>query len=139
MALDRELWRWMPDGVSLHFTRTGFIDAPVDIDVCRDLNNHAEIAAAVRAAGGVMTAEDLAAYRPVLREPVRGTYRGYEIVSMPPPSSGGVIICEILNVLEGYPLAYLGPDMQPTVDPGWFDLWIAPDAESGVAAAFRFD
>ncbi|GAA1482670.1 Asp/Glu/hydantoin racemase [Gordonia sinesedis] len=53
MALDRELWRWMPDDVSLYCTRTGFIDAPVDVDMCRDLNNHAEIAAAVRAVSSV--------------------------------------------------------------------------------------
>ncbi|KQT73549.1 gamma-glutamyltranspeptidase [Methylobacterium sp. Leaf465] len=66
------------------------------------------IAAAVRAAGGVMTAEDLAAYRPVLREPVRGTYRGYAIASMPPPSSGGIHLVEILNVLEGFDLARMG-------------------------------
>ncbi len=49
-----------------------------------------QIAAAVRGAGGIMTAEDLKNYRAVEREPVRGTYRGYDIVSMPPPSSGGV-------------------------------------------------
>jgi gamma-glutamyltranspeptidase / glutathione hydrolase len=66
------------------------------------------IAQAVRAAGGVMTAEDLAAYRPVVREPVRGTYRGYAIVSMPPPSSGGIHLIEILNVLEGFDLARMG-------------------------------
>ncbi len=42
-------------------------------------------------------------------------YRGYEIVSSPPPSSGGVIICEILNVLEGYPLSYLGYGSAETV------------------------
>ncbi|GAC67280.1 maleate cis-trans isomerase family protein [Gordonia soli] len=48
MALDRELWRWMPDSVSLYFTRTGYIDAPVDVELCRDLNNHADITAAVR-------------------------------------------------------------------------------------------
>ncbi|ACY23261.1 Asp/Glu/hydantoin racemase [Gordonia bronchialis DSM 43247] len=53
MALDRELWRWMPDAVSLYFTRTGFIDAPVDVELCRDLNNHAEITAAVRAVASV--------------------------------------------------------------------------------------
>ncbi|MCR5979232.1 Asp/Glu/hydantoin racemase [Gordonia jinghuaiqii] len=53
MALDRELWRWMPDSVSLYFTRTGFIDAPVDVELCRDLNNHAEIAAAVKAVSSV--------------------------------------------------------------------------------------
>ncbi|MCJ2034234.1 gamma-glutamyltransferase [Methylobacterium sp. J-068] len=66
------------------------------------------IAASVRAAGGVMTAEDLAAYRPILREPVRGTYRGYAIASMPPPSSGGIHLIEILNVLEGFDLARMG-------------------------------
>ncbi|MDE2018492.1 MAG: gamma-glutamyltransferase, partial [Hyphomicrobiales bacterium] len=66
------------------------------------------IAAAVEAAGGRMTAADLAAYRAIEREPVRGTYRGAEIVSMPPPSSGGVHVIEILNVLEGFPLAAEG-------------------------------
>jgi len=60
------------------------------------------IARAVREAGGVMTADDLKNYRPVVRTPVRGTYRGYEIVSMPPPSSGGVVLIEMLNILEGY-------------------------------------
>ncbi len=66
------------------------------------------IAAAVRAAGGVMQAGDLAAYRPVIREPVRGTYRGHAIVSMPPPSSGGIHLIEILNILEGFDLARMG-------------------------------
>ncbi len=60
------------------------------------------IATAVQAAGGVMTPADLKAYRPIERAPVRGSYRGYEIVSMPPSSSGGVILIEILNILEGY-------------------------------------
>ncbi len=64
------------------------------------------IAAAVQAAGGVMTADDLKAYRPVERKPVRGTYRGYDVVSMPPPSSGGVNLIEMLNILEGYDLAH---------------------------------
>ncbi len=67
-----------------------------------------QLAAAVRAAGGIMTAADLAAYRPVVRVPVRGTYRGYEIVSMPPPSSGGVHLIEILNILEGFDLRSTG-------------------------------
>jgi gamma-glutamyltranspeptidase / glutathione hydrolase len=62
-----------------------------------------KIAAAVRAAGGLMTRDDLANYRPVERTPVRGSYRGYELISMPPSSSGGVILLEILNILEGYP------------------------------------
>ena len=63
---------------------------------------------AVQAAGGRMTMEDLASYRAVEREPVSGTYRGYAIVSMPPPSSGGAHIIEILNILEGYPLGEQG-------------------------------
>ena len=65
-----------------------------------------KIAAAVQAAGGVMTADDLKDYRAVERAPVRGTYRGYDIVSMPPPSSGGVELIEMLNILEGYDLAH---------------------------------
>jgi len=65
-----------------------------------------KIAAAVQAAGGVMTADDLKDYRAVERAPVRGTYRGYDIVSMPPPSSGGVALIEMLNILEGYDLAH---------------------------------
>jgi gamma-glutamyltranspeptidase / glutathione hydrolase len=62
------------------------------------------IAAAVQAAGGVMTAADLNSYTAFKRTPVRGTYRGYDIVSMPPPSSGGVELIEMLNILEGYDL-----------------------------------
>ncbi len=67
-----------------------------------------KIVSAVQAAGGRMTIDDLARYRAVEREPVSGTYRGYTIVSMPPPSSGGAHIIEILNILEGYPLAEQG-------------------------------
>jgi gamma-glutamyltranspeptidase/glutathione hydrolase len=67
-----------------------------------------QIAQAVHDAGGVMTAADLKNYRAVERPVVRGTYRGYEIVSMPPPSSGGVALVEMLNILEGYDLAKLG-------------------------------
>src|SRR6476469_3826439 len=70
------------------------------------------IAAAVRAAGGVMTTDDLKNYRAIERAPVRGSYRGYDIVSMPPPSSGGVCLIEMLNILEGYDLAKLGPGPQ---------------------------
>src|SRR6185437_7658366 len=62
------------------------------------------IAATVRDAGGVMTADDLKNYRAVERAVVRGRYRGYDIVSMPPPSSGGVALIEMLNILEGYDL-----------------------------------
>ena len=67
-----------------------------------------EIIASVRASGGSMTLDDLKAYRAVERVPVRGTYRGHEIFSVPPPSSGGVHIVELLNLLEGYPLAAHG-------------------------------
>ena len=68
----------------------------------------AKLAAAVQAAGGVMTADDLKEYRAIEREPMRGSYRGYDIVSMPPPSSGGVALIEMLNILEGYDLAHDG-------------------------------
>ena len=67
-----------------------------------------KLAAGIQAAGGVMTVDDLKGYRPVEREPVRGTYRGYGIVSMPPPSSGGVALIEMLNILEGYDLTKAG-------------------------------
>ena len=67
-----------------------------------------KLVAAVQGFGGVMTTEDLAAYRVVQRQPVTGSYRGYQIASMPPPSSGGVHLIEILNILEGYDLAKLG-------------------------------
>ena len=66
------------------------------------------IAAAVQSAGGIMTADDLANYRAVERPVVQGTYRGYDIVSMPPPSSGGVHLIEMLNILEGYDLGKIG-------------------------------
>src|SRR5271169_6569854 len=55
-----------------------------------------------------MTIADLASYHAVERQPVSGTYRGYTVVSMPPPSSGGAHIIEILNILEGFPLAEQG-------------------------------
>jgi gamma-glutamyltranspeptidase / glutathione hydrolase len=64
-----------------------------------------KLSAAVHAAGGVMTANDLKNYRAIERVPVRGTYRGYDIVSMPPPSSGGIALIEMLNIIEGYDLA----------------------------------
>jgi gamma-glutamyltranspeptidase/glutathione hydrolase len=67
-----------------------------------------ELAAAIHKGGGLVTAEDLAAYEVKEREPIRGTYRGYDIISAPPPSSGGVALVEILNILEGYDLAKLG-------------------------------
>ena len=73
------------------------------------------IASSVTAAGGNMTVEDLANYKAVSREPIKGTYRGYEIVSMPPPSSGGVHLIQILNALEGYPIGALGENSAETI------------------------
>ena len=67
-----------------------------------------ELAAAMQKGGGLITAQDLAAYEVKERQPIRGTYRGYEMISAPPPSSGGVALVEILNILEGYDLAKLG-------------------------------
>jgi gamma-glutamyltranspeptidase / glutathione hydrolase len=63
-----------------------------------------ELAAAMQKGGGLITAADLAAYEVKEREPVRGSYRGYEVISAPPPSSGGTVLIESLNILEGYDL-----------------------------------
>lgn len=73
------------------------------------------LVAAVASAGGRMTLEDLRSYRAIEREPVRGRFRGREILSMPPPSSGGVHIIQILNVLEGFPLAEWGQNSAQTI------------------------
>ena len=67
-----------------------------------------ELAAAMQKGGGLITADDLARYEVKEREPVHGTYRGYEVISAPPPSSGGTVLIESLNILEGYDLAKLG-------------------------------
>ena len=58
--------------------------------------------------GGIITHEDLQSYEPVWREPIHGTYRGYDIWSMGPPSSGGVLLTQMLNMLEPYNLGSLG-------------------------------
>jgi len=63
-----------------------------------------EIAAAIKRGGGLITAKDLAEYTVVDRVAVHGTYRGYDIYSAPPPSSGGVALIETLNILEGFDL-----------------------------------
>jgi gamma-glutamyltranspeptidase/glutathione hydrolase len=68
----------------------------------------AKIVADMQAGGGLVDAAALAAYRPVIREPLYGTYNGYEIVTMPPTSSGGVHVLQILNVLEHFPIAAMG-------------------------------
>jgi gamma-glutamyltranspeptidase/glutathione hydrolase len=67
-----------------------------------------ELAAEIKRGGGLITAEDLAEYEVKERQPIKGTYRGYEIISAPPPSSGGITMMEALNILEGYNLGKMG-------------------------------
>ena len=66
-------------------------------------------------AGGIMTLDDLKSYSAAIRAPMRGTYRGYDIVSMPLPSSGGVVLLEILNILEGFPMAEMKQGTAPSL------------------------
>ncbi|MEN6463656.1 MAG: gamma-glutamyltransferase [Syntrophaceae bacterium] len=67
-----------------------------------------KIADQVKANGGILTKEDLAAYAPFFRKPLQGSYRGYDIFTMQPPSFGGTSVIEILNILEGYDLRACG-------------------------------
>jgi gamma-glutamyltranspeptidase/glutathione hydrolase len=73
------------------------------------------LAKAVSGAGGIMTADDLKSYQAVIRKPVRGSYRGYDIVSMPLPSSGGTVLLETLNILEGLPMADMAQGSAPSL------------------------
>jgi gamma-glutamyltranspeptidase/glutathione hydrolase len=70
---------------------------------------HGEIATKIvkfmKKNGGLITATDLALYQAKLRQPIHGTYHGYDVYSMPPPSSGGIHVIQILNILEGYDLS----------------------------------
>jgi gamma-glutamyltranspeptidase / glutathione hydrolase len=74
-----------------------------------------KLAAGVREAGGIMTPDDLKSYRPVIRAPVRGNYRGFDIISMPPPSSGGVVLLETLNILEGFAMSDMKQGTAPSL------------------------
>ncbi len=126
-ALETKHERFAKDPSSLHFFEhpDGRPYRPGEIlrqpDLARTLRTIAEkgaagfysgwVAEAIAAEmrdGGLISGADLKAYRVVEREPVRGAYRGYEIVSMPPPSSGGAHLIEMLNILEGYDLKPLG-------------------------------
>jgi len=73
------------------------------------------IVAEAKAHDGLITAADLKNYKVVERAPVRGSYRGYDIVSMPPPSSGGVHVVQILNILSNFPLRDWGPNSARTI------------------------
>ena len=74
-----------------------------------------KIVADMEANGGLITKEDMKNYEVKVREPVRGDYRDYEIVSMPPPSSGGIHVIQILNILENYPIKELGHNTAATI------------------------
>jgi gamma-glutamyltranspeptidase/glutathione hydrolase len=65
--------------------------------------------------GGLITAQDLKEYEPTIRKPLHGTYRGYDIVTMPPPSSGGVALIEMLNMLERYNLSEMEPNSSDAI------------------------
>ncbi len=66
------------------------------------------IAASMRANGGLISKKDLAQYQAKVRTPLRGKYHGYELITMPPPTSGGVVMIEMLNILENFDLPKLG-------------------------------
>jgi gamma-glutamyltranspeptidase/glutathione hydrolase len=131
-ANEEELKDW-PSSAKIFFKPDGAAYEPgeklVQADLARSLREIAakgpdafykgdvarRIADGVKKAGGLITTEDLAGYQAVVREPVRGTYRGYEVLSMPPPSSGGTHIVQILNILEGFPIGYLGHNSADTI------------------------
>lgn len=74
-----------------------------------------KIVAEMKNHGGMITADDMKNYQAVERTPVTGTYRGYQVVSMPPPSSGGVHVIQMLNMLEHFPLNKLGVNSAQTI------------------------
>ena len=74
-----------------------------------------ELAAGVKKGGGLITEKDLADYEVKERAPIHGTYRSFEIISAPPPSSGGVALVEALNILEGFDIHRFGPNSAETI------------------------
>ncbi|MBI1903922.1 MAG: gamma-glutamyltransferase [Planctomycetia bacterium] len=74
-----------------------------------------QIAAEMRSGGGLVTKADLAAYHANVRQPIHGTFRGYDVYGPPPPSSGGIALVEMLNILENFDLKKRGPDSPETV------------------------
>src|SRR5436309_2581391 len=128
----RRLTRWpasarifsRPDGTSL---RQG--DRLVQTDLAATLSAIAEqgprgfyegavaekLVKAIGEAGGLMTPDDLKSYRAVIRAPMRGSYRGYDVLSMPQPSSGWVVLLETLNILEGFPMREMQQGSAPSL------------------------
>ena len=115
-----------------------------------------ELVGFIQKGGGLITADDLAHYEVKEREPVRGTYRGYEVISAPPPSSGGIALIETLNIVEGYDLGKLGDRSAQGVhlvreafrraffdraeflgDPDFANIPVAPLIDKKYAAAWR--
>ncbi len=116
------------------------------------------IDAEMRRSGGLIRKTDLAAYAPVEREPLRGTYRGHEIIAMPPISSGGIALIQSLNILEGFPIGELGHNSSKTMhlmaetmrrvyadrsewlgDPAFFKVPVGGLISKSYAAALRKD
>jgi gamma-glutamyltranspeptidase/glutathione hydrolase len=83
----------------------GFYQGPVAEKLVEAISN----------AGGIITLDDLKSYQAIIRTPMRGTYRGYDIVAMPEPSSGGVVLLEALNILEGFPMAEMKQGSAPSL------------------------
>ncbi len=131
-ALEKRLKKW-PASEKIFYKEGGAFFEPGDVlvqsDLAATLQRIAEqgpdgfykgqtaqsIVDAVQASDGRITMEDMAGYKAISRDPVKGTYRGYEIVSMPPPSSGGIHIVQILNTLEDYPIGFLGQNSSETI------------------------
>ena len=122
-----------PETLRIHYPPAGVALEPgwrlVQTDLARTLEQIAEygprafyegkiakaIATSVQEGGGLITLEDLRTYTPRIREALRGSYRGYDIYSFPPPSSGGVALIEALNILEGIDLASFGPGSSASI------------------------
>jgi gamma-glutamyltranspeptidase/glutathione hydrolase len=115
-----------PESMKVFFKNGGASYAPGELliqnDLARSLRKISEdgpdafykgeiaekITGFMKSEGGLITKKDLASYEAIVRKPVRGSYRGYEVYSMPPPSSGGVLLIEMLNMLERFPLGGYG-------------------------------
>ncbi|HEY4072464.1 MAG TPA: gamma-glutamyltransferase [Herbaspirillum sp.] len=82
-----------------------FYEGPIAQKIVAEMARH----------GGAISAQDLKNYRVIERQPVVGNYRGYQVMSMPPPSSGGIHIIEMLNILEHYPLREYGSESAQTI------------------------
>lgn len=114
------------------------------------------IVAEMERSGGLITKEDLAAYEPREREPIVGTYRGHQIVAPPPPSSGGIALVQLLNILEAYPLRDYGHNSSRSIhlvaeaarrvyadrskwlgDPDFFEVPVAGLISKAYAASLR--